>query len=78
MVVGPLLFINFINGIASKVDVSSNINLFVDDTIFFSQSNTTLQNSLNKIYNCLKEIKIDPNKCQSLNIQKILLSQFLT
>ena len=51
-VIGPLLFIIYINDIASKVDVSSNINLFADDTKTFSQSNTTLQNSLDKVYNC--------------------------
>ena len=48
-VIGPQLFIIYIDDTASKVDVSSNINLFVDDTKIFSQSNTTLQNSLNKI-----------------------------
>ena len=44
-VIGPLLFINYINDIASEIDVSSNINHFADDTKIFSQSNTILQNS---------------------------------
>ena len=45
----------YINGMTTKVDVSSNINLFADDTKCLIQSNTTLQNSLDKMYNLLKE-----------------------
>ena len=41
-VIGPLLFIIYINDIASEFDVSSNINHFTDDTKNFSQSNTVL------------------------------------
>ena len=38
----------------------------------FSKLNTTLQNSLDKIYNWLKERKLNlnPSKCQVLNIKK--------
>ena len=32
-VIGPLLFIIYINDIVLEVHVSSNINLFADDTI---------------------------------------------
>ena len=45
-VIGLLLFIIYINDIASEVDVSSK-----DDTKNFSESNITLQSSLDKIYN---------------------------
>ena len=58
-VIGPLLFIIYINGLASEVDVSSNSNVFADDTKNFSQSNTTLQNCLDKIYNGLKKRKLN-------------------
>ena len=56
-VIGPLLFIIYINDIVSEVDASSNINLFADDTKIFSHSNTTLQKSLDKIYHWLTEKK---------------------
>ena len=71
-VIGPLLFIIYINDIALEVDVDSNINLFADDTKIFSHSNTILQKSLDKIYHWLKERKLvlNPSKCQVLNIQK--------
>ena len=57
---------------ASKVDINSNIYFYADDTKIFSQSNTTLQNFLDKIYNWLKERKLslNPYKCQVLNIQR--------
>ena len=60
------------NDIALEVDSSSNINLLADDTKIFSHSNTILQNSLDKIYNWLKERKLNlnPGIYQVLNIQK--------
>ena len=71
-VIGPLLFIIYINDIVSEVDASSNINLFADDTKIFSHSNTTLQQSLDKIFHWLKERKLNlnPSKCNVLNIHK--------
>ena len=38
-VIDPLLFIIHINDIVLEVDVLSNINIFVDDTKIFGQSN---------------------------------------
>ena len=57
---------------ASKIDVSSKIYIFWDGTKVFSNLNTTLHNSLDKVYNLLKEKKlnINPSKSQVLNIQK--------
>ena len=68
----PVLSIIYTNDITSEVDVSSNINLFADETKKISQSNTTLQNSLNKTYNCLKQRKLNlnPSKFQVLSIPK--------
>ena len=42
-VIGPLLFITYINDIALEVDSNSNVKLFADDTKIFSQSNLVLQ-----------------------------------
>ena len=56
-VICPLLFIIYINDIASEVDVSSKINLFAYVPKMLSQSNITFKNSLDKIYNWLKEKK---------------------
>ena len=74
-VLGPLLFLIYINDIALEVDVDSNINLFADDTKIFSHSDTILQKSLDKIYHWLKERKLDlnPSKCQVLNTKKVHL-----
>ena len=47
---GGLLFTIYVIDIVSEVDVSSNINLFADDTNIFSHSITTSQNSLDKVY----------------------------
>ena len=71
-VIGPLLFIIYINDIATEVDSNSNIKLFADDTKIFSQSNLVLQNSLDKIYHWLKErrLNLNPSKCQVLNIHR--------
>ena len=42
-VIGPLLFIIYINDIASEVDSNSNIKLFADYTKIFSETNFVLQ-----------------------------------
>ena len=71
-VVGPLLFIIYINDIVSEVDFSSNINLFEGNTKNFSHSEKTLGNSLEKNYSWLKErkSKFNPSRCQVLNVLK--------
>ena len=71
-VIGPLLFIIYINVIASEVDSNSNIKLFADDTKIFSESNSVLQKTLDKIYNWLKERKLNlnPRKYHVLNIHR--------
>ena len=80
-VVGPLLFIIYINDIVSEVDFSSNINLFEGNTKNFSHSKKTLGNSLEKNYNWLNERKSNFNfsRCQILNVlKKVLLSLLFT
>ena len=69
-VIGQLLFIMYVNDIASEIESNSNIKLFVDDTKIFSESNFVLQKSLDKINYCLKKKEIEPksHKCHVLNI----------
>ena len=57
-VIGPLLFIIYMNDITSEVDSNSNIKLLANNTNIFSKSNFVLQKSLDKIYNWLKERKL--------------------
>ena len=54
-VIGQLLFIMYVNDIASEIESNSNIKLFVDDTKIFSESNFVLQKSLDKIYHWSQE-----------------------
>ena len=63
-----MLIIMYISDIASEVYVSSNINLFADDTKTFSQPNLTLQYFLDKVYDWLQEKKTIPSRFQVLNI----------
>ena len=72
-VLGPLLFLIFINHIVN--DVSSNINLFVDICTLFRRINTiddsvTLQNDFNKLYTWSRRWNMEFNvtKCYSITI----------
>ena len=60
-VIDSLLFIIYRNCIVLEVDVRSNINRFADETKIFGQSDNILQSSLDKIYDWLKEIKLNLN-----------------
>ena len=70
--IGPLLFVIYINDIATEIDNHSEINLFADNVKIFSKSNDALQLSLDSIYQWLKtrKLKLNPHKCQTLNIHK--------
>ena len=71
-VIGPLLFLIYINDIYLNIDTQSEISLFADDAKIISKSNISLQISLDNIYKWLKARKLDlnPNKCQILTINK--------
>ena len=71
-VVGPLLFLIYINDICSNIDIKSELSLFADDAKIFSQSNTSLQLSLDNIYIWLKtrKLNLNPSKCKILTINK--------
>ena len=71
-VVGPLLFLIYINDICSTIDIKSELSLFADDAKIFSQSNTSLQLSLDNIYIWLKtrKLNLNPSKCKILTINK--------
>ena len=49
-VIGPLLFLIYINDITLSIHFQSEISLFVDDAKVFSKSETYLQSTLNSIY----------------------------
>lgn len=72
-VLGPLLFIIYVNDI--HVNVQTNIALFADDTKIGGKSNTPenrflIQNDLEKIYewSILWEMKFNLNKCKTLHV----------
>ena len=82
-VLGPLLFLIFINDLVDDLDPSANPTLFADDLKLFSDANVIptssdshsvfcplLQNSLNKLHLwCLKwQLQISISKCAVLSI----------
>ena len=56
-VIGPLLFLIYINDIALEVDVNSNINLFADNTKILAIL-VQFKTSIDTIYHWLKERKL--------------------
>ena len=71
-VIGPLLFLIYINDISLNTHIQSEISLFADDAKVFSKSETSLQLTLDNIHEWLKTRKLDlnPKKCQVLTINK--------
>ena len=73
-VLGPLLFIIFINDIILQTQSKNNVTiaLFADDTKFFSNNPDDLQTSLNSFnLNIEKyQLKLAPHKCFILPIAK--------
>ena len=64
-VIGPLLFLIYINDITFNTQIQSEISLFADDAKVFSKSETSLQITLDNIHEWLKTRKLDlnPKKC---------------
>ena len=75
-----IIFVVFINDIATEIDNHSEINLFPDDAKIFSKSNDALQLFLDNIYQCLKtrKLKSNPNKCQILIYTKANLTPLVS
>ena len=72
----PPFFI-YNNDICSNIDIKSELSLFADDAKIFSQTNTSLQLSLDNIYIWLKsrKLNLNPRKCKILTINKKNLLQ---
>ena len=74
-VLGPLLFLMYIDGITSCVSSSNaptGIRLFADDAKLFSTGEANLQLSLNNLVSWLDDhqLKIAANKCNSICLHK--------
>ena len=76
-IVGPLLFVLFINDITSKISVNTNIALYADDTkiwrnIHSINDNISLQTDIDSLFNWSIENKMSFNlgKCKVLPISR--------
>ena len=58
-IIGPLLFLMYINDITLNTHIQSEISLFADDTKVFSKSESSLQSTLDNIHKWLKKGKLD-------------------
>ena len=67
-----LFYLISTNNIKTNIVINKNISLFADDTKKFSESNVSLQSTLDNIYKGLKTRKLDlnSNKCKILIIRK--------
>jgi len=70
-ILGPLLFIIYINDLPDSLNVDSNINLYADDAKLFrhistSQDSLSLQDYINKLTHWMDDwlIKLNINKCK--------------
>ena len=75
-ILGPLLFVLFINDIYENINKDSNIALFADDTKIWRDINSeshceTLQNDINNtlsIWSSNNKMSFHPDKCKALSI----------
>ena len=76
-VLGPLLFIIYINDVANCISRDSKINLFADDIAFYRivtnhDAYLALQSDINAVDSCLstKHLTLNPKKCCCLFISR--------
>ena len=76
-VLGPLLFICYINDIATAISSDSEINMFADDIALYCVIKTRmdyvhLQNDINSISSCLeqKHLRFNTAKCKIMFISR--------
>ena len=76
-VLGPLLFILYINDVATVISAESEVNMFADDIALYriiksSTDYSHLQNDINSISVCIKQkhLQFNTNKCKLMLITK--------
>ena len=76
-VLGPLLFILYINDVATAVSTESEVNMFADDVALYrvirsSLDYSRLQDDINSISACIKSkyLKFNTNKCKLMLVTK--------
>ena len=76
-VLGPLLFIIYINDVVNKIHPDSNINLFADDIALYriirsSVDYTILQKDITAVSSCLgsKHLELNASKCCHLLLSR--------
>ena len=76
-VLGPLLFICYINEVVSAISCSSQINLFADDMVLYriiksSADYLQLQQDIDSVTSCIrsKHLKFNTSKCRQMFISR--------
>ena len=76
-VLGPLLFITYINDVAASISPESDVNMFVDDIALYRIIKTTddyvcLQQEIDSISACIqqKDLNFNANKCKMMFISR--------
>ena len=76
-VLGPLLFITYINNVDAVISPNSDVNMFADDIALYRVIKTTadynhLQQDIDSISACIqqKDLRFNTNKCKTMFISK--------
>ena len=69
-VIGPILFLLYIDDISKECSANSKVCLFADDAKIYSTDSTDLQMSLNRISSFFRnrQLELAPQKCEFLRI----------